>query len=679
MNTQAPSELSDADESASLDESLELIELVEAAVPAPPPFWVRAIGLTSLGMAMVSGAATLFLGLQVITDAGSRTILNSPLPGTLEMVANWWMVLAVFLALGYAQLRNEHIRVTMLTDPLAPRLKRNVQLTFLVIAAAGTFLLAYYAFRRAVHATGMNEMVLGSTELLVWPIRWLVVVGLVVLGLQFVASMWTTTAAAKLEEGEAGPLSSLGFFIFAAVSVLLIAVVAVVPTDRGTSGLLILALVVVLTLVGIHAAVAIFLSSVLGLWKLGGMRILEGTLQDVPYAATANWGLSVVPMFIFMGIVLWRSGLTGAVFATMRLWLGRMPGGLAVATNYSGAGLAAASGSTIGIAYALGRMAIPEMLRAGYKTSLATGVVTMAGTLGQLIPPSVLLVLYAGVAQTPVGPQLMAAIIPGVIVAVGYGTMIIVHAKLDPSIAPLVDTSAVDWNERFKSLIGLLPIGFVILVLIGGMFSGIFTPTEAGAFGALSAVVMGFLFGEGGRGKVFWSRVLHSLRDTVAAVAGIFFLLIAVNLLARAITISGITRTMADWVVGLGLSPLMFLLVLIVFFLIVCMFMDELAVLMLAIPIMTPVLIAMNIDLLWFGVFTVMLLQLGLVTPPLGMLVLIVHRLAQDPEVNLGQKITLTDVFKGVAPFIAVSVAVLVLLVFFPQLATWLPSIAKAG
>jgi tripartite ATP-independent transporter DctM subunit len=442
----------------------------------------------------------------------------------------------------------------------------------------------------------------------------------------------------------------VGFFIFVALSVVLVAALAVIPTDRVTSGLLILSLVITLTLIGLHTGVAIFLSSVLGLWKLGGMRILEGTLQEVPYAATANWGLSVVPMFIFMGIVMWRTGLTGTVFSTLKLWLGKTPGGLAVATNYSGAGLAAASGSTIGIAYALGRMAIPEMLRAGYKPSLATGVVTMAGTLGQLIPPSVLLVLYAGVAQTPVGPQLMAAIIPGIIVAFGYGTMIIVHAKLDPSIAPPVEQGPVDWNARFKSLLGLLPVVVVILVLIGGMFSGVFTPTEAGAFGALTAVLMGFFFGEGGKGKVFWSRILHSLRDTVAAVAGIFLLLIAVNLLSRAITISGITRTLADWVVGLGLSPIMFLLVLIVFFLIVCMFMDELAVLMLAIPIMTPVLIAMNVDLLWFGVFTVMLLQLGLVTPPLGMLVLIVHRLAQDPEVNLGQKVTLGDVFRGSLP-----------------------------
>ena len=472
-----------------------------------------------------------------------------------------------------------------------------------------------------------------------------------------------------------GPWGTLAVWAFVVVSS--VWMFAVPDLDRGLVGLTVMFITIALMLLGMPIAIAMFGASILGLLKLGGMNMLAATFRETIYGGAASWELSVIPLFVFMGIVMWRSGLTGSMFESARLWLGKLPGGLAVGTNFAGAGLAASSGSSIGISYALGRVAIPEMLRAGYSPSLATGVVAMAGTLGQLIPPSIMLVIYAGIAQTPVGPQLVAAIIPGILIAVAFGVMIMIRAIVTPSIAPRYNPPGITWKARFASLTKTVPVLLIVVVVIGGLLGGFFTATEAGACGALAAVLAGWLLGgkENRKLRVIGKMLWTSLKDTAAATAGIFLLLIAVAVLSRVMALSQLATELSNAVIDLGLSRVALLLILMVVYVILGTFLEPLAMMLLTLPVLIAPLAAANVDLIWFGIFIVVMAEIAVVSPPVGMLAFIVFRLAQNKEVNLGKRITLSDVFNGVIWFVVVALLVVVLLIFFPEIVTWLPSL----
>ncbi|MEH6819024.1 TRAP transporter large permease [Dietzia psychralcaliphila] len=461
-------------------------------------------------------------------------------------------------------------------------------------------------------------------------------------------------------------------------SLIIAAVILFTPDLPDTAvGVLTILLSIVAMVSGIHVGIAIMGAGAVGLWKLAGTSAVAVTFEDVPFTSAASWSLSVIPLFILMGVAMGRFNLTGKLFTSAQAWLGRLPGGLAVSTNFAGAGLAASSGSSIAISYALGRTTIPEMLRAGYKPSLATGVVAMSGTLGMLIPPSVVLVIYAGVAETPVGPQLLAALIPGLLTALAYGVLIVVRCSIDPTLGPR-STTHYTWGQRLRSLVDVTPVTLILILIIGGMYTGIFTPTEAGAFGAIAAILLGWLFGDDRSVGHLVRTVLTSLRETAAGVASIFLLLMGVHVLTRVVALSGVADWITETITSLGLSRTLFLLGLIFVFLILGMFMDGLAMILLTVPILMPVLATFDISLLWFGVFMVILVELALVTPPIGMLSYIVHRIASNPEVNEGMTVRLSDVFKGVSWFVVTSAVILVALIFFPEIALWLPETSAA-
>jgi C4-dicarboxylate transporter DctM subunit len=440
-------------------------------------------------------------------------------------------------------------------------------------------------------------------------------------------------------------------------------------------GGLVVVLSIVLMLTGIPVGIAMLGAALLGLWALSGTRVVLSTLRSVTYESAASWSYSVIPMFILMGMILWKSGLTASAFEAARRWLGWMPGGLAVATNFAGAALAASSGSTIGITYALGNVSIPEMLRSGYKPELAVGSVAAAGTLGQIIPPSLLLVVYAGAAAVPVGPQLLAGVVPGIILAVAFAIMIVIHATLRPSLAPRVDMSGVTWRMRWQSLLSVLPIGIVVMIVIGGLFAGVFTATESGVFGMLAALIMGInhMMRSGRSWRDIGSMMQESLVGTLAGTASVFLLIVGVHVLTRAMALSQVPNELAQLIVDMGLGRVELLLILIVVYLILGMFMDTLAMMLLTIPVLLAPLQAVGVDPLWFGVFLVVMAEVGLLTPPLGILSFIVHRIASDPKANLGVPISLNTVFIGVAPFAATAVLVIILLIVFPGIVTWLP------
>jgi tripartite ATP-independent transporter DctM subunit len=444
------------------------------------------------------------------------------------------------------------------------------------------------------------------------------------------------------------------------------------PLVREAIGGIAVALMLVLIFLRVQVGIALTVPGLLGLYVLSGLPPLETILSTLPYHEIGRWQLSVLPMFVLMGLLLWKSGMTERIYVVAREWLGWLPGGLAIGTNTAGAGLAAISGSTVGTTYALARIGVPEMLKAGYDRRLAVGAVIVAGLPGQLIPPSIFLVVYAGIAQVPVGPQLIAGIGPGLLVATCFGAMILLIAVARPQLAGgNQDTpDAPPMTERVRNLVSIWPLPALIAVVLGGMFTGVVTATEAGAAGALGACLIALWYQR--RAKP-WNAIASAANGTVATCGAIFLLLVGAFTLSRLLAVSGIGTGFADWVAGLGLARVQFLLLLVVAYLILGMFMDPLSIMLLTVPLLIPTLNSMDISLLWFGVFVVFMAELGILTPPVGLLSFIIHKITQEPEVNHGQEISLGDVFVAVAWFMPVTLVVCLLLIFFPEVATFLP------
>lgn len=423
----------------------------------------------------------------------------------------------------------------------------------------------------------------------------------------------------------------------------------------------------------VPVAIAMLVPSLLGSYALRDFRLVESTLTDMAYSQVSNWTLSVVPMFILMGLLLWRAGITEGMFRAARHWIGWLPGGLGVGTNLAGTGLAAVSGSTLGTTYAITRIAIPEMLRAGYDKRLATMSVVAAGLAGQLIPPSLLLVVYAGIAEVPIGPQLLAGVGPGLLVGVTFTLAIVVLATAVPSLTgrdTSVPVESVSWSERWVSLARVWPVPLLIGVIVVGMFSGVFTATEAGAVAAAVSLVVTFIWK---RGDKPWRAVAEAATGTVSTVGAIFLLLVAAGALAQMLTLSGISREFAAFMEATDLGRVQFLLAMMVLYLVLGMFMDTLTMMVLTVPIILPTLAALDVSPLWFGVFVVFMGELGMLTPPVGLLSFIIHGILKDPDVNLGQRIDLKDVFTGVLWVMPVAVLVTLILIFFPDLVTYIP------
>lgn len=450
-------------------------------------------------------------------------------------------------------------------------------------------------------------------------------------------------------------------------------------SSAAIAGAWCIALMLLLLFLSVPVAISLAIPSLIGTYAVSGIPASVGMLSTAPFDAASSWTMSVLPMFIFLGMLLSESGIAVKIYDAAGKWFNWLPGGVGISTTVAGAGLASVSGSTIGMTYTLGRAGIPEMLRAGFDKRLAFGTVIMAGLPGGLIPPSVLLVVYAGLASVPVGPQLIAGVVPGILIAALFSVVIFGISVIAPQLAgrdhpKTVENSSVTWGSRFKSLASIWSLLLIIATLFGGMFSGVFTPTEAGAASAFIAVLLTLYYA---RNDGPFARVQAAAAATVSATASVYFLIIGAEMLMRMLALTGVARKLTEFVSDLGLGRVAFLLVLVVFYLVLGMFFDTLSMLLLTVPILLPTLGFMDINLLWFGIFVVLLGELAMVTPPLGILPYIVLNIAKDPAVNLGQDVKLTDVLISVAWFLPFAVLFLVFLIFVPEVAEWLPAFVQ--
>lgn len=362
-----------------------------------------------------------------------------------------------------------------------------------------------------------------------------------------------------------------------------------------------------------------------------------------------------------MGSIAHHSGISSALFRAARPWLSGLPGGLAVAANFACAGFAAASGSSVATAAAMGRIAIPEMLNAGYDKALATGTVASAGTLGSLIPPSILFVLYGIFAEVSITKLLIAGVFPGLLTAVIYAAMIIARSMIWPEIAPRTAADATR-AERYQALAAIWPLLVLIVGIIGGLYSGLVTPTEAGAFGAFLSFVIAAL-----QGRMSWQVLKDSVVEAVASTSRIFFVAVGAVLLTKFLALSGVPTFLGELVGTWALDRITLVIAASLIYLVLGMFLDPLGLLLITLPFLLPMFEALDLDLIWFGVLVIKFLEIGLLTPPVGFNVYVI-------ESVVGDLVELETIFKGVLWFLACEVVVVVLLVAFPEISLWLPS-----
>ncbi len=419
-------------------------------------------------------------------------------------------------------------------------------------------------------------------------------------------------------------------------------------------------IILLLLALRVPIGVALGVVSFLGMAYLRGMEVAFGLLKSVPHDFVARWELSAIPMFLLMGSIAHHSGISADLFRAARLWLGRLPGGLAVATNISCAFFAAASGSSVATAAAMGRIAIPEMIRQGYDKGLATGVVASAGNLGALIPPSILFVLYGIFAEVSIVQLFIAGIFPGILTAAIYTLFIVSRCKLQPHLAPPVEIDT-DWQERFQALGQIWPILTLIIGIIGGLYGGLLTATEAGAFGAFLALVISLL-----QRRLGLAALIDSLMEGVMMSARLFFIAIGAVLLARLMAFTGMSQYLGDLMGGGSLDPVTLIIAISVLYLVLGMFLDPLGVLLLTLPVVLPMFEALQMNLVWVGVIIVKYIEIGLLTPPVGFNVYVIKSV-------VGDEVKLETIFRGVAWFLACEIPIMGLLIFFPQISLFLP------
>lgn len=419
----------------------------------------------------------------------------------------------------------------------------------------------------------------------------------------------------------------------------------------------------VLILVALEFPVGIVLGVVgsVGIYWQIGFRPVIGILDNTPFEFSASWSLSAIPLFLLMGSIIQRSGLATKIYDAARLWLGFVPGGLAVATNVAAAGFAAMSGSSMATAAAMARLSVPEMLRAGYDPKLAAGAVASAGTLGALIPPSILMILFAIFAEVSISSMLIAGILPGLLTLAVYILMIILRAYRNPALAPAVDTGT-DWSQRFASLIAIWPLPIIFFGVIGGIYGGVVTATEAAALGVLLSLLAAILMG-----GFSWALVRDSFIETLTSTARIFFVAVGAIIFTKFLALTGISAGLGGSFSGFVDNYILLIVAMSVLFLLLGMFLDPLGVMLISLPIILPVFEALNLDLIWLGVIVVKYIEIGLLTPPVGLNVYVVKG-------ALGNTVTIGQIFRGVAWFLLCEIVIMGLLIGFPQISLYLPN-----
>ena len=435
--------------------------------------------------------------------------------------------------------------------------------------------------------------------------------------------------------------------------------------DTLTIALLTVCGVFVLVLVGVHIGVALSLLSVIGIWAITGkLAVAISLLNTTAYQSVMDYIFAVIPLFVLMGILANLSGATRDLFSSAQVLFGRIRGGIGIATVIANAIFAAITGVSVASAAVFSKLAIPEMERLNYDRKFAYGIVAGSAILGMLIPPSILMIVYGVLTEQSIGKLFAAGIGPGLLVSVILSTAIWVRVRMSPKLGGQTDVaSAISFADLVHAAIKPWGVVLLIVLVLGGLYGGFFTPTEAGAVGAAGALVLAIFARQLTR-----KAAIEVLSESGRSTASIFLLLIAAQMYSRMLTISGLASRMSEWAAGLPVPPMVIILAFVVVFLLLGMIIDSVSILLLTIPIMFPVIVKLGFDPIWFGMVSIVAIEIGLLSPPFGMVPFAMKS-------SLGRSANLEEIFAGAMPFVLLLVLALFFIIAFPSISTWLPSV----
>jgi len=428
------------------------------------------------------------------------------------------------------------------------------------------------------------------------------------------------------------------------------------------TGIVGIGLLLVLFLLRMPVAFAMALTGLVGFAYLSGPGPALSLLAQDIFEQFSSYPLSVIPMFILMGSFAFASGISQRLYRTTYAWVGALRGGLTIATVLACAGFAAICGSTAATAATMGKIALPEMKKYKYDDTLATGTVAASGTLGILIPPSTVLIVYGILVEESIGKLFMAGILPGILLSLSFVATVAILCLRNPQLGP--PGTATTWKEKIKATGGIIEAVILFLLAIGGLFLGWFSPTQAGAIGAGGALFIGLI-----RRQLTWKVFFDAGRDGLQTGCMVLFIITGAVIFGHFMAISTIPFILADWIGGLPIRPMAVMAILIFIYFLGGFFMDSMALIVVTIPIFFPIVLELGFDPIWFGVIIVLTAEMGVITPPVGVNVFVIKGIA--PEIPL------ETIFKGIFPFLAALIIVTIILVFFPQIATFLPSLVS--
>ena len=607
------------------------------------------------------GAVALILMMGItVADVVLRNLFSIVVPGGMEMTG-LLMILTALSTLAAVELEGSHIRVDLVLRLMpewarTPTIAGGLLLTFvtMVVTGAQIFLQAVY-----LHKNGIVTGVFAIPE---WPF---VAFGTFFIAL-FAAALLNNlvaalSAVARLHDPRSAAVG-LAWMLAAGTILALILFPQYMPFDlpRGTRGIFAICLCFLLIFLGVHVAAAMAVTSLVGISILINATASLTSLGTTTIDVVSDQTWSVVPLFTWMGLIVVAAGFAEDLYRSAYRWIGHLPGGLASASTVACAGLSSIVGDTLSGVYSMGSIALPQMRSYGYDMKLATASIACAATIGVMIPPSLAFIVYGMITEVSIGKLFMAGIVPGILFAFLLVSLITIRAILNPEMAPRGEVSS--WSERAQSTGRVWPILVLMLLVLGCIYSGAVTPNEAGGLGAFGALAISVL-----TRRLTWAALWHSIERALLLSAGIIVIFMFATAFSRFIAISGLTQQLADLIIAMELGRYQLIAAILLFYVLIGMFMNALPALVLTVPLFYPVAMAAGFDPVWFGVVVVIMVELGVVTPPIGVNVFAIAALARD--------VPMYDVFRGVFPFWIAFLVLIILIVAFPQICLFLPSL----
>ena len=593
-------------------------------------------------------------------DVILRYFFNRPIIGSVE-VTEFMVALMAALGFAYVGMRRDHIIVSTVVERFAPRVR--IIIDTITGLASGIFI-SLVSWRMFVNAAvlRLDGRVTATLNIPMWPVYYLVALGFFILGLVFIYNALGPLFKV-LGQSRKRAIAAILLIILVGVAVFAAPVLPwhekASPTSVGLIGIILL---LVLLFTGMPIGVVMGLIGFLGMVYVIGPKAGLTNIGVSPYTTIATYTLSIIPLFVLMGEFCFHSGITGKLYDAAYKWLGRLPGGLAIATVGACAGFACVTGSSVATVATIGSVAFPEMKRYQYDMKLATGCIAAASGLGILIPPSMALALYGIIAGESIGKLFLAGFLPGIVQASFFFATILIICRRNPLLGPKGESSTI--VEKFASLKDSWSVMLLFMFVIGGLYLGIFTPMEAAGIGAFGAFLIALVIR-----KLTWKVFLTSIRSTVNLSSMALFLLIGASIFGYFLAVTRLPFELSSFVSGLPVDRHIILALILAVYAVLGCFIASLAMIVLTVPVFLPMIIALGFDPVWFGVMVTVMCEVAVITPPVGINVFVLRGIAKD--------IPMYTIFGGTIPFLIADLFFIILLVVFPQIALFLPNLMK--